>query len=114
MIRAARRPQREGAAPRCDVVGVARERFGFWSALLEVALGADAAPDGTVVVDVKDQGPGIPAAALERGRSDRGSTGLGLDIARACAEATRGGLSVRSDGEWSVVRLVLGTGWSEV
>lgn len=151
VIRTARRPQREGAAPRCDVVGVARERFAFWSALLEdqgrmttfsappgelrvrcaaedlaaaldallenavahtpegtpVAVEIDPGTDATVRVDVKDQGPGIPAAALERGRSDRGSTGLGLDIARACAEATGGGLSVRSDGQWSVVRMAL-------
>ncbi|MCF4123100.1 hypothetical protein L1785_19185 [Antribacter sp. KLBMP9083] len=63
----------------------------------------------TVIVDVKDQGPGIPAVALERGRSDRGSTGLGLDIVGTCAEATGGGLEVRTDGQWSVVRPALGT-----
>ncbi|WP_419702884.1 HAMP domain-containing sensor histidine kinase [Promicromonospora sp. NFX87] len=153
VIRAARRPQREGATPRCDAAAVARERFGFWAPLLEdqgrvttfaappgtwpvrcaaedLAAALDAllenvaahTPDGspvaaevtrgdggTVRVDIKDQGPGLPAFALERGRSDRGSTGLGLDIARACAEATGGRLEVRSEPPWSTVRLELGT-----
>ena len=34
-------------------------------------------------------GPGLPDDAHVRGRSDRGSSGLGLDIARRCAEAVR-------------------------
>lgn len=64
--------------------------------------------DGWVSVEVRDRGPGVPAAALQRGRSDRGSSGLGLDIARACAESTGGRLELdRRDG-WSLVRLVLG------
>jgi signal transduction histidine kinase len=66
-----------------------------------------------VVVEVADRGPGIPADAISRGRSDRGSSGLGLDIARACARASGGDLGVSrqvaSDGEWTVVRLELGT-----
>lgn len=60
-----------------------------------------------VQVDVRDQGPGIPETALARGRSDRGSTGLGLDIARTTAEAAGGGLSLVDDGVWKVVRLQL-------
>lgn len=51
------------------------------------------APYGVDVV-VSDEGPGIPAGALARGMSDRGSSGLGLDIARAVAEATGGRLEL--------------------
>lgn len=63
-------------------------------------------PDGTpaqitltrdashVRITVADEGPGIPLGAGERGRSDRGSTGLGLDIARRYAEATGGHLTI--------------------
>ncbi|TDC16462.1 sensor histidine kinase [Kribbella albertanoniae] len=64
-------------------------------------------PDGTaaritllrtanaVQITIADEGPGIPLGAGERGRSDRGSTGLGLDIARRYAEATGGHLTIR-------------------
>lgn len=45
-------------------------------------------------LEVCDQGPGIAVGAVRRGRSDRGSTGLGLDIARACAEASGGRLEL--------------------
>ncbi|WP_350278375.1 HAMP domain-containing sensor histidine kinase [Kribbella sp. HUAS MG21] len=50
--------------------------------------------DGLVRIVVADNGPGIPLGAGERGRSDRGSTGLGLDIARRCAEAAGGSLTL--------------------
>lgn len=156
VIQAARRPQREGAAPHTDVVEVVRERFDYWSPLFEdqgrrSALHVDGSPgsgplevrcaredlvaaldallensvahtpegaaievvvealgDGWVRLDVRDEGPGVPAEAVQRGRSDRGSTGLGLDIARACAEATGGSIELGSDGSWAHVRLVLG------
>jgi signal transduction histidine kinase len=63
--------------------------------------------DGVPVVDVLDGGPGIPPDALSRGRSDRGSTGLGLDIARSFAEGTGGGLSLVQVGALRGVRLTL-------
>ncbi len=45
-------------------------------------------------LEIADEGPGIPDAADVRGRSDRGSTGLGLDIARRCAEAGGGSMTI--------------------
>ena len=52
--------------------------------------------DGYVVVRVDDAGPGIadPDRALRRGASDRGSTGLGLDIVRQVAVAGRGTVDI--------------------
>lgn len=56
-------------------------------------VGLRATDDGVELV-VSDDGPGIPASALARGISDRGSTGLGLDIARSVAEAGGGSLDL--------------------
>jgi signal transduction histidine kinase len=50
------------------------------------------AADGGARLVVSDSGPGLPDGAGVRGRSDRGSTGLGLDIARRCAEASGGAM----------------------
>jgi signal transduction histidine kinase len=52
--------------------------------------------DGYVAVRVDDAGPGIanPDRALRRGASDRGSTGLGLDLARRAAQQARGSVSI--------------------
>jgi signal transduction histidine kinase len=153
VIQAARRPQREGAVPRTDVVAVVQDRFAYWAPLLEdqrrdavlelpdgaagwevrladadLAAALDALLENAVahtaegvpvavtvssvgtdtVVEVRDQGPGVPPSALRRGTSDRGSSGLGLDIARSCAEASGGRLELDRDGPWSLVRLVLG------
>ncbi|MBB5960149.1 signal transduction histidine kinase [Saccharothrix tamanrassetensis] len=51
---------------------------------------------GWVTLAVEDGGPGVvdPERALHRGSSGGGSTGLGLDIARAAAEATGGTIHV--------------------
>ena len=46
------------------------------------------------VLEVSDEGPGLPADEPVRGRSDRGSSGLGLDIARRCAEASGGAMDL--------------------
>jgi signal transduction histidine kinase len=52
-------------------------------------------PDGTVRVTVRDSGPGFPdGGVVQRGATNAGRTGLGLDIARSTAAATGGGLSV--------------------
>jgi signal transduction histidine kinase len=59
---------------------------------------------------VADEGSGLPAGAGERGHSDRGSSGLGLSIARGCAEASGGSMSVgRSPGGGAQVILLLGS-----
>jgi signal transduction histidine kinase len=65
-------------------------------------------PDG-VALAVSDAGPGLPLGADERGRSDRGSTGLGLDIARQVAVASGGSLDLgRSAAGGARVTLHLG------
>jgi signal transduction histidine kinase len=52
--------------------------------------------DGYVALRVDDAGPGIdnPDRALRRGSSERGSTGLGLDIARRAASGAGGSVSI--------------------
>ncbi|MGK5677858.1 HAMP domain-containing sensor histidine kinase [Actinoplanes sp. URMC 104] len=52
--------------------------------------------DGWVAVRVDDAGPGIPdpERALQRGQSNQGSTGLGLDIARRAAQSAGGSVSL--------------------
>lgn len=72
---------------------------------IEVELAAEG---DLVRLDVRDRGPGLPEDAVRRGRSDRGSTGLGLDIARSCAEASGGRLELDRHDGWTVVRLLLG------
>ncbi|GIF74398.1 sensor histidine kinase [Asanoa siamensis] len=52
--------------------------------------------DGYIAVRVDDAGPGIanPERALRRGASDRGSTGLGLDIAKRVTLQAHGSVSI--------------------
>jgi signal transduction histidine kinase len=50
--------------------------------------------EGGARLEITDDGTGIPVASEVRGRSDRGSTGLGLDIARRCAEASGGSMTI--------------------
>ncbi|WP_030157682.1 HAMP domain-containing sensor histidine kinase [Glycomyces sp. NRRL B-16210] len=67
--------------------------------------------EGGAVVDVADEGPGLPnLAVFDRGRSEGGSTGLGLDIARRAAAASGGRLTFGTGGHGSgaLIRLELG------
>jgi signal transduction histidine kinase len=66
--------------------------------------------DGAVVLTVEDAGPGLPSVdIIERGTSNAGSTGLGLDIVRRAAVASGGTLELgRSRLGGALVRLVLG------
>ena len=51
---------------------------------------------GLTELTVSDAGPGLPDGAGIRGRSDRGSSGLGLSIARRCAQASGGWMDTGS------------------
>ncbi|MDT4956608.1 MAG: hypothetical protein QOD31_407 [Pseudonocardiales bacterium] len=59
-------------------------------------------------LEVSDEGAGLPDDGLFRGRSDRGSTGLGLDIARRCAESGGGSMILgRSPSGGALITLLL-------
>ncbi|GIE92714.1 HAMP domain-containing sensor histidine kinase [Paractinoplanes rishiriensis] len=66
--------------------------------------------DGWVALRVDDAGTGIPdpEKAMQRGQSNQGSTGLGLDIARRAAQAAGGSVSLdrAAMGGASVVMLL--------
>jgi len=82
-----------------------------------VTLKAGAQPDGSVAIDVTDQGPGIapedieramtPFMQLDRQAADEG-TGLGLPLAKALVELHGGKLSIASGGsQGTQVRVLL-------
>jgi signal transduction histidine kinase len=84
-----------------NVVAHTPEGTGFAVKLVRKASGAR--------LEISDEGPGIPDAAEVRGRSDRGSSGLGLDIARRCAEASGGSMTItQSPSGGALVTLDLG------
>jgi len=63
--------------------------------------------DGALL-EVSDEGPGLAGEPPLRGRSDRGSSGLGLDIARRCAEASGGSMTIgRTGSGGALITLVL-------
>ncbi len=67
--------------------------------------------DSGATVDVSDEGPGLPnLAVFQRGRSEGGSTGLGLDIAGRAAAASGGQLVFGQGpgGRGALIRLELG------
>ncbi|MEV3964513.1 HAMP domain-containing sensor histidine kinase [Nocardia sp. NPDC050193] len=78
----------------------------------EVRLRAHTVGDD-LVIDVEDDGPGIPPAQRERifdrftrgGRTDGGGTGLGLAIARWVVDLHRGAIGVTDPG--SRIRVIL-------
>lgn len=76
------------------------------------AITLSTTPDG-VALEITDEGAGIPPAAVVRGQSDRGSTGLGLDIAQSVADAAGGELTL-PDGPGGRVRLTLAADRSRV
>lgn len=52
-------------------------------------------PDGNAQLTISDQGPGFGTGnPMDRGASSKGSSGLGLDIARRTAEAAGGSLTI--------------------
>lgn len=53
-------------------------------------------PDGTVVLQVVDSGPGLNGEATQRGTSTSGSSGLGLDIVRRIVADGGGSFEVAS------------------
>jgi signal transduction histidine kinase len=65
-------------------------------------------PGGGARLTVSDTGAGIGPAAVERGSSGSGSTGLGLDIARRTAENSGGTMRVTSSAAGTEVVLELG------
>jgi len=77
----------------------------------EIRVSAAADVDGTVRIDVADDGPGIPAdeRTVIAGETEitqlKHGSGLGLWVARSVAESAGGELTFETDGERTVVRL---------
>ena len=74
------------------------------------AVSVDEVPGKGVALTVSDAGPGLPSAdVVERGASGGGGTGLGLDIARRAAAASRGSIELgRSPMGGARVRVLFG------
>ena len=87
VIHAARRPQREGAAPHCDASAVARDRFEFWAPLAE-----DQGRDISLAVPRRLR----PTCAARRSTSRRRSTPCWRTPSRTRPKAPRSRSSSRS------------------
>ncbi len=64
-----------------------------------LAVGLSSRPGGGARLTITDHGPGFPSAALQRGVSGAGSSGLGLDIARRAAQTSGGELFLGSGAD---------------
>jgi signal transduction histidine kinase len=105
-FRSARRPIRVDGARRLLAAATPGSFAQVLATLLENSLMHGAGPvtirtrtaGGSVVVEVSDEGPGVPpelgARVFERAVSGRASTGLGLFVARELAEADGGRLEL--------------------
>ncbi|MET0190142.1 MAG: HAMP domain-containing sensor histidine kinase [Pseudonocardia sediminis] len=71
-----------------------------------VSISAREAGESAIAVDVADDGPGIPASALQ---GENGSQGMGLPLARRLAEAEGGRLTARQSPSVVTLLLPLGT-----
>ena len=102
------------------VLGVSRDSF---EAVIDALVGNvfDHTPPGTDLslatgetrnrpwLELTDKGPGFSGRdVIQRGKSDRGSTGLGLDIAKRTAELTGGTLDVANTEVGARVRVWFG------
>lgn len=102
------------------VLGFARESL---EAVIDALIGNvfDHTPPGTDLslstgevanrpwLAVTDNGPGFSGQyVIQRGKSDRGSTGLGLDIAKRTAEMTGGTLEVTNTDDGAQVKVWFG------
>ena len=66
--------------------------------------------DATARVEIADSGPGFPTdphTLLDRGTSGKGSTGLGLDIARRAVRRAGGELEIAAPRSGASIVLVL-------
>lgn len=77
-----------------------------------IRLVASRTPDGSLLLRVADNGPGVPPDLRERlfepfttGRRD--GTGLGLALVREIAQAHGGRASLRTDGPWTCFEMEL-------
>lgn len=105
-FRGARRPIRVAGVRGLAAVATPGALAQVLSTLMENSLMHGAGPvtmrtrtvGGSVVVEVSDEGPGVPpelgARVFERSVSGRASTGLGLTVARELAEADGGRLEL--------------------
>jgi len=105
-FRSARRPIRVDGARGLAAVATPGAFAQVLATLMESSLMHGAGPvtiktrttGGSVVVEVSDEGPGVPAElgarVFERSVSGRASTGLGLTVARELAEADGGRLEL--------------------